>query len=71
MNKKRKQIIILFLLILFLTTGCTKTLTDSNKKVVKNPTTGQTLTKNILCRPTNNKTAEIYKKYKVKIEKLP
>ena len=71
MKKNTKKIIILIVLLLFLTTGCTKTLTDSNKKVVKNNETGQTLTKNILCRPTNKKTTEIYKKYKVKIEKLP
>lgn len=68
-NKKIKIIIVLMLLIL--TTGCTKVLTDSKKKPVKNTETGQTLTKNILCQPTNKKTAEIYKKYKVNIEKLP
>ena len=71
MKNKKKIMIIIVLFILLITTGCTKTLTDSNKKVVKNPETGQTLTKNILCQPTNKKTAEIYKKNKVKIEKLP
>ena len=69
-NNKKKSIIIILLLLL-LTTGCTKTLTDSNNKAVKNPETGQTLTKNILCQPDNKKTASIYKKYKVNIEKLP
>ena len=68
-NKKIKVIIVLCLLLL--TTGCTKTLTDSNNKAVKNETTGQTLTKNILCKPTNKETTDIYKKYKVKIDKLP
>ena len=68
-NNKIKIIIVLFLLLL--TTGCTKVLTDSNKKAVKNNETGQTLTQNILCQPTSKKTTEIYKKYKVKIEKLP
>ena len=68
-NSKIKIIIILFLLLL--TTGCTKTLTDSDKKPVKNEITGQTLTKNILCQPTNKKTIEIYKNNKVNIEKLP
>ena len=71
MKNKKKIMIIIVLFLLLITTGCTKTLTDSNKKVVKNPETGQTLTKNILCQPTNKKTAEIYKKNKVKIEKLP
>ena len=68
-SRKIKILIIIFLLLI--TTGCTQTLTDSKKKAVKNEETGQTLTKNILCRPTNKKNIEIYKKYKVKIEKLP
>lgn len=66
---KSKAIVIMSLLLL--TTGCTKTLTDNEKKPVKNETTGQTLTENIICRPTNKKTEELYKKNKVKIEKLP
>ncbi len=68
-NKKWKVIIILILLIL--STGCTKTLTDSNNKVVKNQKTGQTLTQNIICRPTNKDTLSIYEKNGVKIESLP
>ena len=71
MKKHRKQLIILILIVITLTTGCTKVLTDSEKKAVKNPATGQTLTKNILCQPENKKTIEIYKKNKVNIEKLP
>lgn len=68
-NKKAKFIIILLLILL--TTGCTKTLTDNNKKAVKNDKTGQTLTQNIICRPKNKHTSELYKKYNVKIDKLP
>ncbi len=68
---KRKKIWILLVLLLMLTTGCTRTLTDSKNQAVKNEQTGQTLTKNILCKPTNKKTQEIYKKYKVNIDKLP
>ena len=46
-------------------------LTDENKKAVKNETTGQTLTANILCRPTNENTKKIYEENKVnKIIKL-
>ena len=70
-ERLKKGKIVIIILLLLLTTGCTKTLTDENNKVVKNETTGQTLTKNILCKPTNEKTTNIYKKYKVKIEKLP
>ena len=67
--KKLKTILIILLLLL--STGCTKQLKDSNKKVVKNEATGQTLTENILCRPTTQATIDIYKKYKVDIDKLP
>ena len=67
-NKKR---IIIVLLLLLLTTGCTKQLTDSNNKPVKNETTGQTLTENIICKPTNKETYNIYKENKIKVDKLP
>ena len=69
-NKKIKVILIMFLLLISMT-GCTKQLTDSNNKAVKNETTGQTLTKNILCRPTNKETINIYEKNKVNLKKLP
>lgn len=69
--KKQKIKIILILLILLLTTGCTKTLTDSKNKPVKDNVTGQSLTQNILCKPTNKNTIKIYEKNRVKVEKLP
>ena len=69
--KKNKLKIILVILILLVSTGCAKTLTDSHKKPVKNEVTGQNLTKNIICQPTNKKTIELYKKNKVDIKKLP
>ena len=40
-NNKRKIKLIIILFLLLVTTGCTKTLTDSNKKAVKNEATGQ------------------------------
>lgn len=73
-NKNRKtKIIKIFtiILLLLLTTGCAKTLTDSNKKPVKNEVTGQNLTKNILCKPENKATIKAYKENKVDIDKLP
>ena len=70
-EKKGKQRIIVLLLLLVLTTGCTKTLTDNHKKAVKNETTGQTLTANILCQPTNKETRKIYEENGVDLEKLP
>lgn len=69
-NKKIKVILIMFLLLISVT-GCTKQLTDSNNKAVKNETTGQTLTKNILCKPTNKETIKIYENNKVNLKKLP
>ena len=68
-NKILKVIIVLFLLITL--TGCTKILKDENNKAVRNEQTGQPVTENIICKPTDKKTIEIYKKNKVDIEKLP
>jgi len=71
MKKNKIKIILLVVIAVFLLTGCTKQLTDSNNKPVKNPNTGQSLTENILCKPTDEKTIKLYKDNKVKIEKLP
>jgi len=70
-NKNNKIKLILIIFLLLITTGCTTTLTDSKNKAVKNELTGQNLTKNIICQPTDEKTIKIYKKYKVNIDKLP
>jgi len=69
--KKKYQKILLIILCVFLLTGCTKILKDSNNKVVRNQETGQTITENIICRPTNKNTIKIYEKNKVDINKLP
>ncbi len=70
MKKKTTKLLILFLVTLSLT-GCTTLLKDKNNQPVKNPETGQTLTKNILCQPTAKKTIEQYEKNKVDIKELP
>lgn len=70
-NHKKSKIIIVILLLLILTTGCTKTLTNSEKTPVKNKNTGQTLTENILCKPTNKENIKLYEENKVDIKKLP
>ena len=67
--KKRK--IAILLLCLFLLTGCTKMLKDGDNKVVKNEKTGQTITENVICKPTDKETLKIYEEYEVNIEKLP
>lgn len=72
-NKKIKKIIILTI-ICFITlslTGCTKYVKDEKGRAVKEPTTGQTLASNILCRPTNKNVIKTYKKYGINIGKLP
>ena len=49
-------------MLLLLTTGCTKTLTDKNNQAVKNEKTQQTLTENIICQPTDKITIKAYEK---------
>ena len=49
---KYKNKFIILLVAVLLLTGCTTTLKTEDKKVVKNPETGQSLTANILCKPT-------------------
>ena len=69
MNKKKK--IILLCLVPLLLTGCTKILKDKDNKAVINEVTGQNLTENILCRPTDEDTIKLYKENNVDIESLP
>ena len=70
MKNKYQKIAIIILCILLLT-GCTKILKDDNNKIVKNTETGQTITENIICKPTNETTIEVYKKYNIDIDSLP
>ena len=74
MKKNIKKIIILVVTVLVLTTGCTKYVTDDDNKRITNETTGQSLTSNLLCKPTGELLAvyEKYEKYmEVKLEDLP
>lgn len=70
-----KKKIIVLLVILATLTGCTKTLTNDKGEVVKNTNTGQSLTANIVCKPSKEDLKEEYKKYndnlEIKLEKLP
>lgn len=70
-NNKNKLKIFIVLALLLLTTGCTTTLTDKDKKPVKNEVTGQNLTKNIICQPTDKDTIKTYQENGVEVEKLP
>jgi YidC/Oxa1 family membrane protein insertase len=69
MNNKLK--IILVLLSVFVLSGCVVRLQDENKKNVVSPTTGQTLTKNILCLPEDEEILNIYETNKVDLSELP
>ena len=69
MKKGRK--IILLLLVLFLFTGCTTYLKDKNKKTITNPKTGQNITENIVCKPTDPDTIKIYVENGVDLNSLP
>ena len=57
---KNKKLILLIILVLTLATGCATTLVDKKKQPVKNEVTGQTLTKNILCQPTDKESIKKY-----------
>lgn len=72
--KKRTSKIILLILLMITLTGCTKSLQDpETKKVVTNKVTGQSLTQNILCQPTNKQMVKLYEKYsdQVNLDELP
>lgn len=68
--KKNKKIIILLILVCLLS-GCTKTLKDKDKKAVVNEKTGQNLTENILCRPTEKESIKLYEENGIDLDKLP
>ena len=70
MKSKTKKILLIVICLLLLT-GCTKTLKDSEKKPVKNEETGQILTENIICKPTNESMIATYEEYGVNTDKLP
>ena len=68
---KKYQKIFVLVFCLFLLTGCTKILKDSENKPVKSEETGQVLTENIICRPTNESTIKIYEENGISIDSLP
>lgn len=70
MKKNNIKMIFIFIAIFFLT-GCTVKLKNNENKFVKNPITGQELTKNIVCQPTETNVIKIYKDNNVDITQLP
>ena len=69
MKKKMKYGLLLLLLVV--TTGCTTYLKGNDGKAVVNPTTGQSLAENILCRPTDEETTKLYLENGYDLSKLP
>lgn len=70
MKNKYIKIVIMFSLLMSVT-GCATYVKDENKKIVKNPETGQNVIENILCRPESEETIQIYKDNNINIEALP
>ena len=70
---KNKIKVLILLLVITSTTGCTKMLKDNENKSVVNPSTNQALVENILCKPTDEETVKIYeeKASNVDINSLP
>ncbi len=68
--KKSLKITILTALLIFFT-GCTQVLKDGDNGVVSYKPTGQNITENILCRPTNEDIIKLYKEHNVNISYLP
>ena len=71
---KKTKILLLSLFIILLT-GCGSAIKDNKKQMVVYKETGQAIQNNILCKPTNKKLLNLYKKYdkkmKISINKLP
>jgi len=57
---KNKIKIIIFLCMIVILTGCTKVMKDENNKIVTYKETGQNLTENVLCKPTNKEVLQLY-----------
>ena len=71
MKQKKMILVVLLMLVTFNMTGCTHYLKDDDGKVVKEPTTGQTLAEDILCQPTNENVIKTYKDNGMDIKELP
>ena len=59
-NKTNVKKVLILLLLVFSLTGCTTYLKDKDGKTVQNEMTGQNLTENILCQPTEKETLKLY-----------
>ena len=69
--KKTIKYSIIGLMLVFTMTGCTSYLKDKEGKTLVNPTTGQNLAENILCRPTDEETIKLYEEAEYDLSSLP
>lgn len=69
MNRIKKILLVVFLV--FLLTGCTKTLKNDENRAVTNEETGQAITENIICQPQDDNVRNLYTENGVDLEKLP
>ncbi len=69
--KKQLKYGLLITLLILLTTGCTTYLKDKEGKTVINEKTGQSITENILCQPTDEETIKIYQENNYDLSSLP
>lgn len=67
----KKLKILVVILLVFMVTGCTKLARGEDNKVVIYKNTGQSITENILCKPTKQDMIDLYTKNKIDISKLP
>ncbi len=65
---KNKIKLLVIMMVLVSTTGCTKMLKDNENKSIVNPTTNQALVENILCKPTDEETVKIYEEKAIKVD---
>lgn len=66
-----KKKIMLIIVCVLLLTGCTKSMQTDDGKIVKYEKTGQTITENIICKPTDKDIISLYEQNGKKIENLP
>ena len=62
---------LLLVVILLTLSGCTKYISDDNKKRVVYEVTGQSLPSNILCRAEDENTVKLYEDNGIEMSKLP
>jgi YidC/Oxa1 family membrane protein insertase len=67
---KKLKILLLFILV-FSISGCTKIARDEKNKAIIYNKTGQSITENILCKPTTPDIIKLYQDNNIKIDKLP